>query len=139
MQCTAGLLPLVLLGGVSLAVAQNAPGGDAHEKLNLSQSKERQVTQGLIGERPQSAGSYRGQVGSAPPDSLNAKPMPNDVAGQVPETKNYLFIKLPDRILLIDPDTGTVAEIVGATDTTGAGPGNGPGDASSTNRGAPER
>ena len=23
---------------------------------------------------------------------------------QVPETKTYLFIKLPDRILLIDPD-----------------------------------
>ena len=41
---------------------------------------------------------------------------------QVPETKRYLFIKLPDRIVLIDPDTNMVAEIVGAPATTGASP-----------------
>jgi hypothetical protein len=49
--------------------------------------------------------------------------MPDDVADQVPETKRYLFIKLPDRIVLIDPDTNMVAEIVGAPATTGANPG----------------
>jgi hypothetical protein len=50
------------------------------------------------------------------------------------ETKSYLFIKLPDRILLIDPDTKTVAEIVGAPATTGSQSG-----ASPTNSGAPSR
>ncbi|MGZ3291568.1 MAG: hypothetical protein ACXU87_26420, partial [Xanthobacteraceae bacterium] len=91
-------------------------------KLNLSQSKERQVTQGLSREQPQSAAGYQGQVGSKPPESLSAKPMPDDVADQVPETKRYLFVKLPDRILLIDPHTGIVAEIVGGPATTGSGP-----------------
>ena len=37
-----------------------------------------------------------------------------------PETKRYLFIKLPDRIVFIDPDTNMVAGIVGAPATTGA-------------------
>ena len=95
------------------------------EKLNLSQSKERQVTQGLSREQSQSAAGYQGQVGSKPPASMSAKPMPDDVVDQVPETKRYLFIKLPDRIVLIDPDTNTVAEIVGAPATTGANPGDG--------------
>jgi hypothetical protein len=44
------------------------------------------------------------------------------VTDQVPETKSYLFIKLPDRILLIDPDSKAVAEIVGAPGTTGEKP-----------------
>jgi hypothetical protein len=47
--------------------------------------------------------------------------MPDDVTAQVPETKSFLFIKLPDRILLIDPDSGRVAEIVGAPATTAIG------------------
>ena len=116
----ASTLAIAVLGSVSFATAQNAPGDI--EKLNLNQSKERQVTQGLSREQPQSAAGYQGQVGSKPPASLSTKPMPDDVADQVPETKRYLFIKLPDRIVLIDPDTNMVAEIVGAPATTGASP-----------------
>jgi hypothetical protein len=116
-------LVLAILGSISFAAAQSTPGDMQQEKLNLSQSKERQVTQGLSREQSQSAAGYQGQVGSKPPASLSASPMPDDVADQVPETKRYLFIKLPDRIVLIDPDTNMVAEIVGAPATTGANPG----------------
>jgi hypothetical protein len=38
--------------------------------------------------------------------------LPSDVTAQVPATKNLLFVKLPDRILLIDPDERQVAEII---------------------------
>ena len=116
-------LVLAILGSISFAAAQSTPGDMQQEKLNLSQSKERQVTQGLSREQSQSAAGYQGQVGSKPPASMSAKPMPDDVVDQVPETKRYLFIKLPDRIVLIDPDTNMVAEIVGAPATTGANPG----------------
>jgi hypothetical protein len=100
--------------------------GGAQGKLNLSQSKEQQVTQELSREAAQSAPGYQGEVGSKPPASLAQKSLPNDVTDQVPETKSYLFIKLPDRILLIDPDTKEVAEIVGGPMTTGSpsGPAN---------------
>jgi hypothetical protein len=77
----------------------------------------------------------RGQVGSKPPDSLTQRQLPNDVTAQMPETKSYLFIKLPDRILLIDPDTKTVAEIVGAPATTGSSQGG----TNPMNPGAPPR
>lgn len=113
----ASAVALAVIGGAGVAFAQNQP-----EKLNLSQSKEKQVTDGLSREQSQSAPGYQGQIGSKPPDSLSVKPMPDDVTGQVPETKTYLFVKLPDRILLIDPDTKVVAEIVGAPATTGTSP-----------------
>src|SRR5258708_10054688 len=95
----ASAVALAVIGGAAVVFAQNQP-----EKLNLSQSKERQVTDGLSREQSQSAPGYQGQIGSKPPDSLSVKPMPDDVTAQVPETKTYLVVKLPDRILLLDPD-----------------------------------
>jgi hypothetical protein len=130
-QFRAGTLALALIGGVSFAAAQSTPG--AQEKLNLSQSKEQQVTQGLSREPAQSAPGYQGAIGSKPPDSLAQKSLPNDVTDQVPETKTYLFIKLPDRIVLIDPETKAVAEIVGGPLTTGTSP-NDPGNATMPQR-----
>ena len=49
MQLRAGTLALALLGTVGLAAAQAPGGAGQQEKLNLSQSKEQQVTQGLRG------------------------------------------------------------------------------------------
>ena len=119
----ASVFALAFLGSASFAVAQTAPGGvEQQEKLNLSQSKEGQITRGLNREQSQSAADNGGQIGSKPPASLSTKPMPDDVTAEVPETKGYLFVKLPDRILLIDPDTGMVAEIVGGPATTGSRP-----------------
>jgi len=107
---------------------------NAKEKLDLSQSQEQKVTEGLRGESSQSAPGYRGDVGSKLPDSMTSKALPDDVTAQVPATKTYLFVKLPDRILLIDPDTKLVAEIVGGPATTGR-----PSDASPTSPGSPTR
>jgi hypothetical protein len=118
-QIRVGALALALLGCVSFAGAQTP--SDPPEKFNLSQSKERMVSQGLAREPAQSAPGYQGQVGSKPPDPLASKPLPNSVTDQVPETKTYLFVKLPDRILLIDPDSKMVAEIVVDEATTGTG------------------
>jgi hypothetical protein len=51
-------------------------------------------------------------VGSKAPDSVTPHGLPSDVTAQFPATKNLLFVKLPDRILLIDPDERQVAEII---------------------------
>jgi len=54
---------------------------------------------------------------------MTAQSMPSDVSNQVPEAKSLLFVKLPDRVLLIDPDSKRVSEIVMDADsdsTTGS-------------------
>jgi Protein of unknown function (DUF1236) len=116
----AGTLSLALLG--SVAFGQTPPaGGGGQEKLN--QSQEQMVSKGLQNEQSQPASpGYQGDVGSKIPDSMNARQLPDDVTSQVPQTKTYLFVKLPDRILLVDPQTRTVAEIVrNQAGTTGSG------------------
>jgi hypothetical protein len=53
---------------------------------------------------------------------MTAQALPNNVTDQVPEAKNLLFVKLPDRVLLIDPDSKLVTEIVMDAVTTGSNP-----------------
>lgn len=109
----AGALALALFGGVGLAVAQNAPGGgNAQDQLSLSPSQKQTIKQGLMNEQTQTTPGSQGQVGSKAPNSVTPHTLPNNVMTQVPATKNYLFVKLPDRILLIDPDRQLVAEII---------------------------
>src|SRR5262249_5999732 len=108
-QLRAGAVTLALLGSIGFAAAQSTGGGEQQERLNLNSSQERSISQGLSEEQSQSAPGYQGDRGSRPPESLQKKPLPSDVQAQVPQTKDYFFIKLPDRILLIDPGRQLVA------------------------------
>jgi hypothetical protein len=118
-QLSACLITLALFLPGDFAAAQSSQ----QEKLNLNPSKEQAVTQGLSSQPAQSVPGFQGQIGSKAPDSANARSLPNDVTAQVPETKNLLYVKLPDRILLIDPDSKIVAEIVMVPGTTGTSAG----------------
>jgi hypothetical protein len=122
-------IALALVGSAGLAAAQSPgqpqSGGQqssqsgTQSRLDLNQSQERAVTQGLRGEQAQPTPSGpQAQIGSKLPDSMTPHPLPDSVTAQVPETKNYLFVKLPDRVLIIDPDTKIVAELILASDTT---------------------
>jgi hypothetical protein len=79
------------------------------------------VSQGLANSPSQSMPSgAQPQVGSKVPDSMSAQALPGNVTDEVPEAKNLLFVKLPDRVLLIDPDSKLVTEIVMDDTTTGS-------------------
>jgi hypothetical protein len=123
----ASFLTIALIAGIELAAAsfdtaaaQSSQQSSQPEKLNLSSAKEQAVTQGLANQPAHSMPGFSGQIGSKLPASETAQPLPSDVQAQVPEAKQLLFVKLPDRILLIDPGTETVAEIVMAPGTTGS-------------------
>ncbi|WP_426437390.1 hypothetical protein [Bradyrhizobium genosp. P] len=116
-------LSLVILGSAAAAEAQNAndaaQNDNAHPNLNPAQQQ--MVSTGLASTPSQPAPSgAQPQVGDKVPDSMTAQSMPHNVAEQVPEAKQLFFVKLPDRILLIDPDTKLVSEIVTEPTTTGS-------------------
>ena len=77
------------------------------------------VSQGLASSPSQAApDGSQPQIGNKLPDSMTAQSLPSNVTDQVPDAKNLLFVKLPDRVLLIDPDSKMVTEIFGADGTT---------------------
>jgi hypothetical protein len=102
----AGAITLAIVSGVGVAVAQRAPS-------DLTPTQQRTVSQGLASSPSQPAPSGpQPQVGDKLPDSMTAQQLPDNVTDRVPGTKQLLFVKLPDRVILIDPDTKQVSEIV---------------------------
>jgi hypothetical protein len=120
-----GTLALALLGGMAVAGAQsNPPAGQSSPQnaLQLTPTQQHNVTQGLGQQQKQAPPSgFDGQVGSKVPDSMDKQSMPPEVTSQVPQTHGLLFVALPDRVLLIDPDSKQVLQIV-AVDRSEAAP-----------------
>ena len=112
-----GAIAVALLGSVSFAAAQRT----SSDHPDLTANQRQAVSQGLASSPSQPAPSgEQPQVGNKLPDSMSAQSVPGNVTDQVPETKNLLFVKLPDRILLIDPDNKLVTQIVMDNTTTGS-------------------
>src|ERR1700692_2542068 len=122
----AGAITVAILSSVSFAAAQRTPSSDHPD---LTPTQQRTVSQGLASSPSQPAPAAQPHVGDRLPDSMTAQALPSDVTDQVPEAKQLLFVKLPDRIILIDPDTKLVHEIVLDSDSTTTGS-----SSSSTNR-----
>ena len=93
----------------------------AQSKLQLSQQQKQQIGQALSGEQPQQAAGAQAQVGSKLPASMTTHPMPGSVTAQVPATKDFHFVKLQDRVLIVDPKDQMIAEVIQVPSTTGAG------------------
>ena len=116
----AGAITVAIFSSVGIATAQRAPGT---AQADLTPSQERMVSQGLASSPSQPAPTgAQPHVGNRIPDSMSAQALPNNVTDQVPDAKGLLFIKLPDRIVLIDPDTKLVTEILMGATTTGSSP-----------------
>jgi hypothetical protein len=111
----AGVITLGIFSSIGFAAAQRAPGTD------LTPAQQRTVSQGLASSPSQPAPAAQPQIGDKVPDSMTAQSMPSNVSDQVPEAKNLLFVRLPDRVILIDPDSKLVSEIVLDTDTSATG------------------
>ena len=127
----AGAVTVAILLSTGFAAAQTS----SSARPDLTASQERMVSRGLVNSpsQPMPSGTQP-QVGSKVPDSMSAQALPNNVTDQVPEAKNLLFVKLPDRILLIDPDSKLVAEMIMDDTTTGSSTGSAPANPNSPSR-----
>jgi hypothetical protein len=99
------------------------PASDSSQQARaLNPAQRLAIVQDLRGEETQaSPQGERAQVGSKAPDTASQRPLPDQATSDVPQTKNLLFVKLPDRILLIDPDQQMVAEIIPTDNAGGQG------------------
>ena len=115
----ASLITLALVAGIDLSVVGFDNAAAQGSQVNLNSTQEQAVKQGLANQPTQNLPGFSGQMGSKLPSSESAQPLPSDVQAQVPAVKELLFVKLPDRIVLIDPDSKAVAQIILAPETTG--------------------
>jgi hypothetical protein len=130
-----GAMTLMLLAGVTLAAAQeNAPSSSATETASPPASADEESTGSIgtvgIGNReilplsdeqrnwiflgvinlpdvPEAAVPAP-EIRAELPESIELQPLPEIVTRRIPLVGNYKFVKLDDRILLVDPDNREV-------------------------------
>jgi hypothetical protein len=126
---TIGPTVIMLLASISFGAAQDTSKqttDNSSGSSQLSTTQRSEILHGLRNEPQQSSlEASQAQPGGKMPSSVTARSMPDNVSDQVPEAKTYLFVKLPDRVLLIDPSTQMVAQVLldtesGDTDSDGS-------------------
>lgn len=114
-------LALALAASAGFATAQTTPSatGAAPGQLNLTPSQEQALTQKLGRDQPQRPpAGYQPQVGSKLPDAVTTTPLPQDLALQIPQLGTYHYTIMPGHMLVVDPKTQTVMELISIPDTT---------------------
>jgi hypothetical protein len=111
---------LAFLGGLGLAVAQNASSQAPGAAFKLTEEQKRTIAQGLQDKDPQALPpGTQAEVGKKLPEVIKLRPMPPEIYAIVPEAQDVLYVRLPDRVVLLDPVTQISAEIILDRATTG--------------------
>jgi hypothetical protein len=111
------VVAVAFLGLGSIGVASAAD-------LNLTAAQKQTIVQSVQGEKGQPApAGFLPKVGVSMPQSVSLRPLPSNVAAQVPGAKDLQYVKLEtNEILLIEPKDRRVAGIIAPSGTTGAAP-----------------
>ena len=99
--------------GPSRTVADPIP---AKPPLKLTDAQKQRIAQALNGRDTldQLPEGFTPAIGAKVPTQkkLAAHPLPRPLVYEIPVLKQYYYAQLADRVLIIDPVTGTVADIV---------------------------
>jgi hypothetical protein len=104
---------LAFLGGLGFAVAQNAPSQASSAASILTEDQKHTVAEALKDKEPQTLPpGTQAEVGKKLPDVIKLRLMPPEVYAIVPEAQDVLYVRLPDRVVLLDPVTQISADII---------------------------
>jgi len=121
-----GAILLAFVGSVGLAAAQQPgqPAPMATEKgpmattrqqpIQLTPAQRTQVYQNVIKDRdatPAPAGIPL-RIGAKLPATVELNELPDNVAAQVPSVSRYKFVVAQNQVVLVDPSTKEVVEII---------------------------
>jgi hypothetical protein len=109
------MLALTLFVGISVAAAQTAQKsasiGDFIAALNNLQWSN--ISPGVQNQPAQTfPEGTQAQVGKKLPDPINLKALPPQILAVIAEACDVLYVRLDDRVVLIDPENQVVAQIL---------------------------
>lgn len=108
------------LGGLGVAIAQNAPGQAPSVASKLTDEQKRTIAQGLKDKDEQTLPpGTQAEIGKKLPEVIKLRPMPPEIYAIVPESQDVLYVRLSDRVVLLDPVTQISADIILDRATTG--------------------
>jgi hypothetical protein len=82
-------------------------------KLNLTLEQRHTIREFIKDLKPQEAAdNVQAGVGDAVPQGVNLQPMPADVGRKVPQVKSHRFFVAGHQIVLVDPSSNKVADVI---------------------------
>ena len=121
----AGAIALAFLASTCFAAAQTSTSppmsGFAQGQLNLNPAQQQSISRSLSSEQTQQPpAGYQPQVGSKIPASVKTQSLPPELSLQIPQLQTYHYSMMPGHILVIDPKTDMVMEMIAVPATTGS-------------------
>lgn len=108
------LLALVFAGGIAVAAAQDSPPAGT-PNLHLTTAQRQTIYQSVTSQKDKASSApdtFRAAVGADVPDSVKLSPMPKTIVDLVPQTKDYEFGLVSNQVLIVDPKSRRVVEVI---------------------------
>ena len=106
-----GTIALALLLGIGAAAAADikAPGLDG-----LTDAQRQEIWRGVSQQATKESrpAAFKAAIGEAIPGSIKIQPLPSTVGAEVPAVKSYDFAMLQNQVLIVDPLSKKIIDIL---------------------------
>lgn len=101
-------------GERSSGLHPNGATGKGSEQINLTSAQRNEIWQSISsqGLKETPPPGFTPKVGDMVPSSLKIQMFPNNVTAQVPAVKSYDYAMLENQVLLVDPSSKKIVEII---------------------------
>jgi len=118
------LVPMALAASVALAgisaasamdsASKSTTGSSQSDTLNLSSSQQKTLWNDISANaaKQQAPSSFNATIGEALPSSLTSHALPSKAATDVPAAKDYQYVMMQNKLLLVNPSDKRVAEVI---------------------------
>ena len=131
------VLLAILLGGTALSPAQSraqgavelsngtkVPQNPSLPKLNLTNQQREHIRKTVLTEHNEvefrlaaakSAKDFNPAVGATLPKGVKAQSLPTPVLSQIPELRDYMYVKMKDQVLIVNGMTNKIVDMFSET------------------------
>jgi len=107
------IVVLALLTSTGIAIAAET-GPSSKDQLNLTNAQQKEIWQSVNKQnmKDTTPAGFRPTVGAVVPSSIKLHALPGDATRQVPAVKSYDYAMLQNDVLLIDPTSKKIVDII---------------------------
>jgi hypothetical protein len=107
-------------GAVELSNGAKVPQNPSLRKLNLTNMQREQIRKIVLTEHndvqfrlktTKSAKDFTPAVGATLPKGVKAQSLPTPVLSQIPELRDYMYVKMKDRVLIVNGMTNKIVDM----------------------------
>jgi hypothetical protein len=111
-------------GEVELSNGTKVPQNPSLPKLNLSNLQREQIRKAVLTEHNEvefrlattkSAKDFAPTVGATIPKGVKAQSLPTPVLSQMPELRDYMYVKMKDQVLIVNGMTNKIVDMFSET------------------------